>query len=84
MGRGMKLLADRATDILVMNLCSEACAAVVVAHYDKKRQCIWCGNGLQNQAVTRGFLREPYCSEQCFKAAGHAMATYEVKKGNLF
>lgn len=58
-------------------------ALFLVKSFLDRKVCICCGKKADPQSWKLGGLGEPYCSEECYSAAGRAMFTFEFRQGNI-
>jgi hypothetical protein len=69
--------------ILVRPYCSQKCAAPTVKSFIARRKCTWCGGDADPRTWKLGSFGEPYCHEECYRAAGAAMFDFEFRQGNI-
>lgn len=83
-GETAKLVSQSGPNqVLVRAYCSLECADPLVKSFLDRKVCIWCGKKADPQSWKLGGLGEPYCSEECYSAAGRAMFTFEFRQGNI-
>lgn len=70
-------------NILIKSYCTKNCAALTIKSYINSKTCTWYGMKVDQNTLRLGGLREPYCSDNCHRAAGIAMFNYELRKGNF-
>jgi hypothetical protein len=65
--------------VRVKAFCSPGCKDAFVAALVRSATCAWCDGPILTTTSRTGGLGEPYCSEDCFSAAGRAMFVYFMR-----
>lgn len=83
-GETPKLVSLMESDrVLVRVYCSQECANPTVQLFIDRGKCIWCGGNADPNSWKLGGFGEPYCSQECYRAAGIAMSDFELRQGNI-